>query len=65
VTEYASDGNQYRVTKPNLSDLKRQLARMKEDLSHFVSRKPGGVVVEPLRKRISELEAEIAGLQRD
>jgi hypothetical protein len=46
-------------TKPN-HNLKGQLARLKDDLAQFLARKPSAAVLEPLRKRISDLEAEIA-----
>ena len=48
------------MNKVELSDLKNQLARMKEDLDRFVARKPTGLVVEPLRERIRQTEALVA-----
>ena len=52
-------------TKPGLAEMKSQLSRLKEDLSQFVARKPGGAVVAPLRQRIVALEAEIAAIEQD
>ncbi|HYH17170.1 MAG TPA: Gas vesicle protein V [Azospirillum sp.] len=51
----------YRVgkSKPNVAEMKSLLARLKHDLEQFMARKPGGAVVDPLRARIRELQAEI------
>ncbi|HEY0835891.1 MAG TPA: Gas vesicle protein V [Azospirillum sp.] len=51
----------YRVgkSKPNITEMKSLLGRLKHDLEQFVARKPGGAVVDPLRARIRALEAEI------
>ena len=48
------------MNKVELSDLKNQLSRMKEDLDRFIARKPTGLVVEPLRERIRQTEALVA-----
>ncbi len=50
--------------KADLAGLKNQLARLKEDLARFISRKPDGAVIPPLRERIKELEAQIADSDR-
>jgi len=55
----------YRVgkAKPNLSDLKSQLLRLKADLTLFASRQSGDTVTAALKTRIRELETIIAAAE--
>jgi hypothetical protein len=48
------------VSNAELTSLKSQLARLKEDLGRISARTPGGAVVAPLRERIREVERQIA-----
>lgn len=50
--------------KSDLAGLKNQLARLKEDLTGFMARKPNGAVISALRERIRELERQIVDADR-
>lgn len=50
-------------SKPNIAEMKSQLARLKGDLDHFTARTSPSTIVGPLRERISELQAQIAAAE--
>jgi hypothetical protein len=52
-------------TSTDVSALKLQLVRLKEDLGRFLTRSPDGTVVGPLRERIRQVESEIAHADRE
>ncbi len=52
-------------TSNDVSALKLQLVRLKEDLGRFVARSPEGAVAESLRERIRQVEGEIAHAARE
>ena len=64
MSKYEERTFQVGKVKSDLTSLKNQLARLREDLGRFMARKPDGVVVAPLRERIRELEAQIAEQDR-
>ncbi len=53
------------LSRTNVSTLKRQLLRLKEDLVRIRARAPNGLVVGPLRDRIREVESQIAKADRE
>ncbi len=63
MSKYEELAFQVGKTKTDLAALKSQLVRLKNDLDQFLSRKPDGAVVQPLRERIKQLEADISAAE--